>query len=363
MSKRDYYEVLGISKSASKDEIKKSYRKLAKQYHPDRNKAADAETKFKEVQEAYEVLSDEQKRSAYDQYGFAGTQAFSSGGFNGGGFGGFQGTDFGDLEGLLGNFFGSGFGGFGGTSFGGRRTQQNASGSDLEVVLKLSFMEAVFGVEKNIEYQRQMHCDTCSGTGAKDGKYKTCSECSGRGQTVQVQRTILGSMQVVTTCRTCGGTGKEITEKCNICSGKGVKKEVDNFQIKIPAGIPDAVTLRFTNKGDAGERGGGYGDLFVQIDVTPHEVFERRGNDIYLTKHIDVPLAVLGDVVKVPTVHGEVKMKIPSGTQSETVIKLKGQGGPLFRSKGTGDQYVKIIVDIPTKLGRDEKKLWENLKK
>lgn len=358
--KRDYYEVLGLSKSASKDEIKKSYRKLAKQYHPDRNKAPDAETKFKEVQEAYEVLSDDQKKAAYDQYGFAGTQAFNNGGFGGQGFGGFQSTDLGDLEDLLGNFFGSGFGGFGGSSFGKR--SQKSSGSDLEVTLKLSFMEALFGVEKNIEYQRDETCKTCSGTGAKNGNYKTCSECGGRGQTVQVQRTILGSMQMVSTCRTCGGSGKEISEKCETCHGKGIKKVTDNFKIKIPAGIPDGVTLRFTGRGDAGEKGGSYGDLYVQIDVSSHAFFERKGNDIYLTKHIDVPTAVLGDVVKVPTVHGEVKMKIMPGTQSGTVIRLKNQGGPLFRGRGNGDQYVKIIVDIPTKLNREEKKLWEELK-
>lgn len=362
--KRDYYEVLGLSKGASKQEIKKAYRKLAKEYHPDRNKAQDAESKFKEVQEAYDVLSDEQKRAAYDQYGFAGAQAFGShngmGGFSG--FGDFSeafgGQDFGGLGDLLGSFFGESFGGF---SHGNGARRRKTSGSDIEVTVKLEFEEAVFGVERDIEYERFIECEKCKGTGAKDGKTKQCSTCNGRGQIAQVQRTILGSMQVVTTCPTCGGIGQIPSEICEVCKGSGRNKVKDTFKVKIPAGIPDGVTLRFQGRGNAGEKNGGYGDLFVNIEVKAHPVLERQGNDIYMNKHIDVTTAVLGGEVLVPTVHGQVLMKVPAGTQSEKVLRLKGKGGPQFKGKDNGDQYVRLIVDLPTKLSKEEKELWEKL--
>jgi molecular chaperone DnaJ len=360
--KRDYYEALGLSKSASKEEIKKAYRKLAKQYHPDRNKEAGAEERFKEVQEAYDVLSDEQKKSAYDQYGFAGTQAFDagSGGFGGGNYTNFGG-DLGDLEDLLGNFFGGSFGGLGG--FGGRsRNAGVRAGSDLEVNLKVKFEEAVFGAEKEVSYSRFVKCEVCKGSGSKDGKRKTCPTCQGKGQTVSVQRTIFGTMQVATTCPTCGGAGSVIEEACQECRGDGITKVKDVFKVKIPAGIPDGVTLRFKERGDAGKNGGNYGDLFVNIEVETHSTLEKRGDDIYMDQHIDIVTAVLGGEVKVPTVHGEVLMKVPSGTQSEKVLRLREKGGPKFRGNGNGDQYVRLIVDIPTKLSSQEKKLWENLK-
>ncbi len=363
MSKRDYYEVLGISKSASKDEIKKAYRKLAKELHPDRNKAADAEDKFKELQEAYEILADDQKRSAYDQYGFAGTQAFGGGGYSGG-MGGFEdfgqgfGGNLGGLEDLLGGFFGNGFGGFGASS----RAARNKVGADLEVTLKVEFLEAVFGVEKTISYSREVICDKCSGTGAKEGKLKTCSVCNGTGQTVTLQRTIFGTMQVATTCTNCKGAGQEIAEKCDSCEGKGTVRQQEDFAIKIPAGIPDGVTLRFKDKGNAGRNGGAYGDLFVTIEVVSHPILERKGNDIYMDKEIDVVTAVLGGEVEIPSVHGSLRMKIPAGTQPEKVLRLKGKGGPRFRGNGNGDQYVRLIVKIPEKLSREEKKIWEKLK-
>src|SRR5258706_11528603 len=264
MAKRDYYEVLGLSKSASKDEIKKAYRKLAKAYHPDRNKEANAEAKFKEVQEAYDILSDEQKRSAYDQYGFAGTQAFDpSGGAGFGGFpSGFSGSDLGGFEDILGNLFGGGLGGFSfGRDFqtGGTRTSRSNRGSDLEFILQIDFLEAVFGVEKEIQYDRFVTCDVCKGSGAKNNKKKQCPTCGGRGQVKQMQNTFFGTMQVVTTCPTCGGRGEVIEEKCPNCNGSGVVKKKDTFKIKVPAGIPDGVTLRFTEKGNAGENNGLYG--------------------------------------------------------------------------------------------------------
>jgi molecular chaperone DnaJ len=359
--KRDYYEVLGISKSASKDEVKKAYRKLAKEFHPDRNKSPDAEAKFKEVQEAYDILSDEQKRTSYDQYGFAGTQAF--GGNSGfGGFSGFEQGGLGGFEDLFGGFLNGSFGGF---DFSSSRTSSrvNNRGSDLEFTLRIEFLEAIFGAEKTIEYDREIVCDVCSGTGSKDGKTHTCSTCNGKGQVAQVQNTIFGKMQVVATCPTCNGEGQVITDKCTKCKGTGTTKSKENFKIKVPAGIPDGVTLRFTNQGSAGLRSGPYGDLFLAIEVKPHPSLERRGNDIYLNQEISVTTAVLGGEVEVETVHGPVLMKVPSGTQPEKVLRLREKGGPKFRQSGNGDQYVKLSIKIPTKVSRSEKKLWEELSK
>jgi molecular chaperone DnaJ len=356
--KRDYYEVLGVAKSANKQELKKAYRKLAKQYHPDRNKDEDAEVKFREIQEAYEVLADDQKRQAYDQYGFAGTK-----GFDGRGFDGY--TDFGDLFGqggglgdLLGEFFGGGAGGFGSTRTG--RNLQNR-GEDIQISIKLSFKEAVFGVEREIKYHRLKKCEHCDGSGAEGGDTEKCTTCDGRGQVVQVQRTVLGSMQVASICPECGGRGKVPKTRCVKCSGTGRIKEEDSFVVNIPAGIPDGITLRFESKGNAGELGGPGGDLFVSIDVEPDPVLERRGDDIYMDTHIDVTTAVLGGEVEVPTVHGTVIMKIPSGTQSEKVLRLKDKGGPIFKRNGNGDQYVRVIVDIPNNLSKEQKDLWEQL--
>lgn len=358
--KRDYYEVLGVAKEADKRTVKKAYRKLAKKYHPDRNKDADAEDKFKEVQEAYEVLSDEQKRSAYDQYGFAGTQGFDGVGGGYTDFGNFTDQFGGSLGDLLGGFFGESFGGFtqNGAGAGSRGSQP---GSDLQVELNLKFEEAVFGVEKSIKYQRYSECGHCEGTGSEDGKTETCETCKGKGQVVQIQRTILGSMQVASTCPTCKGTGQMIKNKCKVCNGKGVEQKTEEFEIKVPAGIPDGVNLRFTNRGNAGLNKGGYGDLFVSINVESHPVLERRGNDIYMDQIVDVTTAVLGGEIEVPTVHGNVIMKVPAGTQSEKVLRLKEKGGPKFQQDGNGDQYVRLLVEIPTKLSKEQKNLWEKL--
>jgi molecular chaperone DnaJ len=362
MSKRDYYEVLGISKSASKEEIKKAYRKLAKEYHPDKNKSEGAETKFKEVQEAYEILSDDQKKTAYDQYGFAGTQAYNTSGFNGfnssNGFTNFN-SDFGDLGDLLGNFFGGSFAGFGGSS---RQSRVNGRGSDLEYSVKVEFMEAVFGAEREIEYSRDVECHSCNGTGSRDGKTKVCPVCGGSGQVRKVQNTFFGSMQVVSTCSECQGSGKVISEKCETCKGSGIEKVKDKLKVKIPKGLPDGVTLRFAGKGNAGKMAGGYGDLYLTFEVKQHSVLERRGDDIYMDLEIDVVTAVLGGEIKVPTVHGEVLMKIPSATQSGKVLRLKGKGGPKFQGNGNGDQYVKLIVVVPEKLTKNQRKLWEELR-
>ncbi|MCA9381189.1 molecular chaperone DnaJ [Candidatus Dojkabacteria bacterium] len=358
--KRDYYEVLGINKSASKQEIKKAYRKLAKEYHPDRNKEANAEEKFREIQEAYEILSDEQKRQAYNQYGFAGTQGFGGGGLGGygdlGDLGDFFNSQGGGLGGLLGEMFGGSFGGFSSNARAGR------AGSDIQVNLKLTFDEAVFGVEKEIKYERFKTCDVCDGTGAEGKKTKKCETCGGRGQVVQVQRTMLGSMQVASVCPTCHGSGEVSEQDCKNCSGEGRLREKETFKIKVPAGIPDGITLRFTNRGNAGIKNGQSGDLYVSIEVETHSELERRGDDIYMDKHIDVTTAVLGGEVEVPTVHGKVKMKVPEGTQSEKILRLKEKGGPKFRGNGNGDQYIRLIVDTPTKLSSEEKKIWQELK-
>lgn len=359
MSKKDYYEVLGVPKNASKDEIKKAYRKLAKQYHPDRNKDAGAEDKFKELQEAYDILSDEQKRNAYDQYGFAGTQAFGGGGFSSGGLEDFFGSngfgDFGDLGDLLGGFFGSGFNN---QSRQGVRSQ----GSDVQITLNLSFKEAVFGAEKKVSYSRMSRCKNCNGSGSEDGRIEVCPMCSGRGQVFKVHRTLLGSMQVSTTCSNCNGSGSKIVNKCKFCNGSGLKTVVEELIVKIPAGVPDGVTMRFAQKGNVGSNQGSAGDLYVNIEVEEDANLERKGNDIYSTVHINVIDAVLGGEVPVETVHGKVFMKIPEGTQSEKVFRLKGQGGPKFRQHGNGDHYVRVVVDIPTGLSKQQKKDWEKLR-
>ena len=276
MNKRDYYEVLGLSKGASKQEIKTAYRKFAKQYHPDRNKAADAETKFKEVQEAYEVLSDEHKKAAYDQYGHAGTQSFGGGGASGyggyGDFSGFDSGDFGSINDIFEQFFGGSFGGFNSSASTNRGPRR---GADLEVTLKIKFEEAVFGAEKSILYNRKVVCDKCGGSGAKSkSSIVTCSSCHGKGKITQVQRTFLGNFQTITTCPTCNGTGQMIKEVCENCGGHGIMSSDQEFKIKIPQGIPDGVTLKFREMGNGGAKGGTYGDLFITIEVKEHESLE-----------------------------------------------------------------------------------------
>lgn len=355
MNKRDYYEVLGVSKQASKQELKKAYRNLAKQYHPDRNKAADAEQKFREVQEAYEILSDDQKRSAYDQYGFAGTQGFGGGGYGNAGFGGF---DFGGggFEDIFSQFFG-GNAGFS-TNGVGRK-----GGEDIELNLRVNFLDAIFGVEQSISYKRQVKCTSCKGSGAEDGKLKTCSNCAGRGQEVKMQQTFFGQFQTVTVCNVCGGSGEVPETKCHQCKGDGREQTTETFTIKVPAGVPDGVTLKYSGRGNAGKQGGDYGDLFINIEIQEHEQFERQGDDIYIDWDIDLPTAVLGGNVTVPTVDGNVTVKIPAGTQPEKILRLSERGGPKFKQpKQRGDQYVRLKIQVPTKLNSTERKLWEELR-
>ncbi|MBN1915747.1 molecular chaperone DnaJ [Candidatus Dojkabacteria bacterium] len=360
MNKRDYYEVLGLSKSATKQEIKAAYRKLAKEFHPDRNKASDAEEKFKEIQEAYEILSDGSKKQAYDQYGHAGTQGF--GGASGtGGFEGFGGGDFGNINDIFSQFFGADFGGFG--FGGGSQKNSKTRGNNLEMTLSLEFDEAIFGTEKTVKYKREIVCRDCKGTGAEDpDKIVTCSECKGSGYVTRVSRTFIGSIQTRSVCPKCGGEGSIADQKCHNCKGSTKEQITEEFKIKVPQGVPDNITLRYTEKGNAGNKGGDYGDLYVNIEVKENEIFERSGDDIYIDQEIDVITATLGGNIKVPTVHGEVEIKIPEGTQPGRVIRLKGKGAPKFQGSGNGDEYIKLKVLVPEKLSREEKKLWEEIR-
>ena len=370
MNKRDYYEILGLNKTASEQEIRKAYRRLAKEFHPDRNKAADAETKFKEVQEAYDILSDDQKKQAYDRYGHAGTQGFGGGA---GGFGGFEGFggfgsgggsagDFGNINDIFSQFFGSDFSGFG-FGGGGSRRSSPTRGNDLEMNVTLEFNEAVFGAEKTIKYRRKIICRDCKGTGADDPeKISTCPDCKGSGYITRVSRTFIGSIQTQSVCPRCEGNGSIANEKCHTCKGSTIEETTEEFKIKIPQGIPNEVTLRYKEKGNAGTKGGDYGDLFLNIEVKEDEIFERSGDDIYIDFEIDAVTATLGGKVKVPTVHGEEEVKIDEGTQPGHVLKLKGKGGPKFRGNGNGDEYIKFKVMIPEKLSRDERKVWEELR-
>lgn len=347
MAKKDYYEVLGLQKGASDDEIKKAFRKLAIKYHPDKNKGnSEAEEKFKEINEAYQVLSDPQKKANYDQFGNA---DFSGGGFDGSGFGGF---DFSGMGGF-GDIFDTIFGGGGGSS---RRRNGPVQGDDLEYQLNLSFEEAVFGVEKEISITRNEQCESCHGSGAEAGtSAKTCPQCGGSGQ-VRVQRqTQLGNFVSTTTCNKCGGSGKIIEKPCHTCNGKGSVRKNRKITVKIPAGVDTGNVLPLRGQGEHGKNGGPPGDLYIRIRVAPSKKFKRKGNDIYIDMHISMAKAALGTEIKVATVDGDVKYDIPAGTQSETLFRLKGKGVPRVNSNGRGDQYVKIIVDIPKNLNDKQK--------
>lgn len=349
--KRDFYEVLGISKNAADDEIKKAYRKLAKKYHPDLNPDdKTAEQKFKEVSEAYEILSDKEKRARYDQFGHAGVDPnFGAGaGGYGGGFGGF------DMGDIFGDIFG-GFGGFGGS----RNTRRGPQrGSNVSAEVTVTFEEAAFGCEKEINLYRIEQCPDCSGSGAKAGtEVTTCSVCGGRGQVTTTQRTILGNMQTVTTCSACGGKGKVAKEPCPKCAGKGRVRKNRKIKVKIPAGINDGQTISLSGQGNAGEQGAPSGDLYVSVYVKPSEMFERNGFDVSYKMDISFAEAALGATVEVPTLDGKVKYEIPEGTQPGTVFRFKGKGIPYLKRNGRGDQYVVVNVVVPKHLSSKQKEL------
>lgn len=350
--KRDYYEVLGIDKNASADEIKKAYRKKAKQYHPDLNPGdKEAEAKFKEANEAYEVLSDEQKKARYDQYGHAGVDP--NFGADGGGFNGGFGDDF-DLGDIFSSFFG-GAGGFGG---GGRRANPNGPrrGEDLQSSVTISFEEAAKGCKRKININRIEVCPECNGSGAAAGTSpKTCPECHGTGQVTAQQRTPFGVIQTQRACSKCGGKGRIIETPCSKCRGRGRITKQSTLEVNIPAGIDDRQILNVRGEGNKGVNGGPAGDLHVVVNVRPHPFFERDGFDVWCEVHVNLVQATLGDTLMVPTLDGKVKYDIPEGTQPGSVFRLKGKGIQNIRSKARGDQLVRIIVDIPTKLNSEQR--------
>ena len=364
MAKRDYYEVLGVDKGASADEIKKAYRKLAVKYHPDKNPGdKEAEEKFKEAAEAYSILSDADKRAKYDQFGHAGVDGAAPD-FSGG---------FGDLNDILNDLFGgafgggfSGFGGFGGFGSGSRnqRQQRVYRGRDIRVRVKLTLEEIAKGVEKEISIEKNVPCPECGGKGAKNSSdIKTCPACNGTGQVQRVVNSFLGQTVTYSTCQQCGGEGKIITNPCRNCSGSGLVRKRETIKVKIPAGVEAGMQLTIQGEGHAAKNNGINGDLLVVIEELEHPELKREGNNLYHTKVISIPDAILGAEVEIPCLDGSYKVKVEAGTQSGTVVRLRGKGLPTVNGYGgTGDMYVKFAVWIPKKLSREEKDIIESLK-
>ena len=360
MSKRDYYEILGVSKTASADEIKKAYRKKAIEYHPDKNPGnKEAEEKFKEAAEAYEVLSDAQKRQRYDQFGHAGVGGAASGGYGGGGM------SMDDIFSHFGDIFGGHFGGFGGFGGGSRGGGQRVRrGSDLRVKVKLNLAEIATGVEKKIKVKKYVSCSHCTGSGSANGSQPaTCTTCHGSGRVTRVQQTILGQMQTASECPTCGGDGKIIRDKCSHCAGEGIVREDEVISINIPAGVMEGMQLSVSGKGNAARRGGVNGDLLVLIEEEAHPELIRDENDLIYNLLLTLPIAILGGQVEVPTVDGKVKVTINPGTQPGKVLRLRGKGLPSVNRYGTGDLLVNVGVYVPENLNKDEKAIFEKLSK
>ncbi len=349
--KRDYYEVLGVSKGASDDEIKKAYRATAKKYHPDLHPGdKEAEAKFKEASEAYEVLSDADKKSKYDRFGFAGVDP--NYGAGAGGFGGMGGFDDFDLGGIFDSFFGGGFGGMGGNA----RRNQPRKGESLQSTVILSFEEAAFGCKKTIEINRTEKCTDCDGSGAAKGtSAETCSVCHGSGTVKTAQRTPLGVFQSTSPCSACRGTGKIIKNPCKVCHGQGNVTMRRKIEVKIPEGIDDGQTISLRGQGSAGVNGGPAGDLFVTVQLRPHPIFTRRGNDVMCDVPISFTQATLGAEIEVATIDGKVSYTVPEGTQSGTVFRLRGKGIPVLNGRGRGDHYVKVNVEVPKNLSKQQK--------
>ena len=351
--KRDYYEVLGVQKGASDDEIKKAYRKMAKKYHPDVNPGnSEAEAKFKEANEAYEVLSDSQKRARYDQFGHAGTDPNGFGG--GAGFGGFGGFEDIDISDIFGSFFG---GGFGGSS---RRRNGPRKGSDIAENVVLTFEEAAFGVKKQIKIYRVENCDECNGVGAKNASDRqTCSVCGGTGEVKTTQRSPFGQFVNVSPCSACGGTGTIIKNPCTKCKGKGKIKKARTIEVNIPAGINHGETISLRGQGNVGEKGGPAGDLFVTVSLRRHPIFTRNGSEVYCEVPITFVQAALGSEIEVPTIDGMIKYEIPEGTQSGTSFRLRGKGIKNLRSGVRADQIITVIVEVPKNLNSEQKQALE----
>ncbi len=350
--KRDYYEVLGVERGASVDDIKKAYRKLAMKYHPDVNKEAGAEEKFKELSEAYAVLSDAQKRSQYDQFGHAGMQGYTNEDiFNNINFNDiFRGMSFGDSDNLFDLFFG------------GRGRRDSGRGNDLRYDLEVDFKEAAFGVEKEIVFPRMDTCETCHGSGAKPGtKVNTCGACGGTGQVRQVTQSLFGQMVRVGPCGRCRGKGRTFETPCPECRGTGKSRHVRKLSVRIPAGVEEGLQLRIGGEGEAGMSGMPPGDLYVVVHVKSHPYFQRYGDDILCVMPISVAQAVLGDEVEVETLDGKAKLKIPPGTQTDTTFRLRGEGFPSLRSRGKGDMHVKVVIKVPQRLSEKQRKLYQEL--
>ncbi len=354
MSKRDYYEVLGISKGASKDEIKKAYRKQALKHHPDKNPGnKDAEEKFKEAAEAYEVLSNDEKKARYDQFGHAGM-----GNNMGGGFGRDMTMD--DIFSSFGDIFGDAFGGAFGSRRGGGRSRAVNRGTNLRLKVKLTLEEFAHGAEKKVRVTKYVTCNSCHGSGAAtDNDVTTCTACKGTGQTTRVMNTILGQMQTTAPCNVCGGDGKVITKKCHKCYGEGITQAEEVIPLSIPAGLAPGMQLSVTGKGNAARRGGVNGDLIVVIDEEPHDELLREGNDLIYNLFISIPDAILGANVEVPTIEGKVRIKIDPGTQGGKILRLRGKGLPDVNGYGKGDLLVNVNVWIPKNLSKEEQKTME----
>lgn len=354
MSKRDYYEVLGISKGASKEEIKKAYRKKALKFHPDKNPGdKDAEEKFKEAAEAYEVLSSDEKKARYDQFGHAGM-----GNNMGGGFG--RDMTMEDIFSSFGDIFGDAFGGAFGSRRGGGRSRAVNRGTNLRLKVKLTLEEFAHGAEKKVRVNKYVTCNTCHGSGAAtDNDVTTCTACKGTGHTTRVMNTILGQMQTTAPCNVCGGDGKVITKKCHKCYGEGITQAEEVIPLSIPAGLAPGMQLSVTGKGNAARRGGVNGDLIVVIDEEPHEELLREGNDLIYNLFISIPDAILGANVEVPTIDGKVRIKIDPGTQGGKILRLRGKGLPDVNGYGKGDLLVNVNVWIPKNLSKEEQKMME----
>lgn len=350
MTQRDYYEVLGVPRNASPDELKAAFRRLARQYHPDVSSSPDAEERFKEINEAYAVLSDEQRRAAYDRFGHAGVRGAN-------GMPDFS-VDFGDFADIFGDLFG--FGGFGRTS----RRARNAPrrGVDLQYRLDLSFEEAVFGAEREIEINRDEICSTCGGSGAEPGTSPIrCPNCNGSGEVRRARQTILGSMVQVTTCPTCNGTGETINTPCHTCQGNGQERKIRRKIVSVPAGVDSGTQIRLAGEGQPGINGGPNGNLYIVIKVNDHKFFRRREYDILLDVNVNIAQATLGAEVEIPTVDGPAMLKIPAGTQPGKILRLRGKGIPKLRGNGRGDQLVVINIEVPTHLSSEQRKLFEQL--
>ena len=356
---KDYYKILGVGKNATKDEIKSAYKKLAKQYHPDLNKSAEATEKFKEINEAAAVLGDDQKKQKYDQFGSAGPQ------FSGGGQG-FEGFDFSDFMSDSGGFgmdFDSIFENFFGGS-GGSRSRRRQRGSDLRYDMEIELEDAAFGAAKTISIPRAEKCQKCSGSGAENpDDIITCPQCGGSGTATSTQRTPFGLFSTTTTCRKCRGQGKYVRNECGECGGSGAVQRTRKIEIKIPEGALDGTNLRVPNGGEAGERGSAAGDLYIVIHVKPHKIFERHENDIYIKAFIPFTTAAIGGEIEIPTLKGKASLKIPSGTQSNTVFRMRHLGIPDIHGHHAGDENVEVIISVPEKLTKKQKKLLEDFEK